>query len=176
MLKDEINGIEILWDVINLKQQNGDPVFVSMFPTGSVEIGSDRPFGDFDVVILAARKKDTVYGSSRQAVAIDTTTVLEKLGFKRNENEEYSFDGGQGLMEVYRFKDINLIVCNHQEYYIRWYYATAIAKSLGLKKKVDRISLFESIVDTMKDSEPIDIQTRDVLRFMGVPVKECPTI
>jgi len=75
----------------------------------------------------------------------DYFRLLDEEGWDRADNE-YSIDG---YFTSWRKDEENYIVIEDEKYYDASVVATEAAKALNLLKKEDRITLFESIIDSM---------------------------
>lgn len=71
---------------------------------------------------------------------------ITKEGYSASctDKEEYQLES-EGF-KCYRKDNINLIVTNDNDFYVRWVLATKTAKMLNLLRKQDRITLFQAIL------------------------------
>lgn len=107
----------------------GFPVIKACFPTGSRYI-CDPPVMDTDndVIILVDDYPDE--------------QSMNDLGWKmcRGEGEELDYPAGD--FHAYRHGDLNYILTNSKDHYIRMCAATTLAKQMNLLDKKDRVHLF----------------------------------
>lgn len=71
---------------------------------------------------------------------------LLKNEFKTSCKDKEEYDLNVDGMNCYRRDNINLIVVNDYDFYIKWVNATKLAKKLNLKDKKDRITLFQFVL------------------------------
>lgn len=67
-------------------------------------------------------------------------------GFEMSCQDEEEYDLESEAFDCYRKDNINLIVTDNYEWYLKWVAATQIATRLNLIKKEDRIVLFKYIL------------------------------
>ena len=115
------------------------PLCRGVIPTGSSVICSP-PVLDTD--------RDYIYCVSSLEKA---KIFLNGVGFKTStqDAEEYYIQE-EGLFECYRKDNINLILTEDFDFYLKWCHATELATKLNLLDKKQRITLFKYILyDTL---------------------------
>lgn len=73
-------------------------------------------------------------------------TFLKCEGFESSCQDEEEYDLESEAFDCYRKGNINLIVTDNYEWYLKWVEATKLAKKLNLLQKEQRITLFKYIL------------------------------
>lgn len=77
----------------------------------------------------------------------EAKVLLDKVGFKASTHDEAEYDIQEdGLFICYRKDDINLILTEDIDFYLKWCRATDLATKLNLLAKEQRITLFKYIL------------------------------
>lgn len=77
----------------------------------------------------------------------EAKVILEKKGFKASTQDAKEYDiKGDGLFKCYRKDNINYILTEDFNFYLKWYRATELATKLNLLDKKQRITLFKYVL------------------------------
>lgn len=110
------------------------PSVLDSCPTGSRIICSPPVMGtDEDWVLLV----DNIY---------DFWDEVELLGFVHTSEEYEDHEEDPKFFQCWRKGEVNLIVTDKRDFFVRWVYATNKAKELNLLDKADRIALFTKVL------------------------------
>lgn len=128
---------------VNIPQELWDGIY----QTGSSVI-CDPPVLDTDIDYI-------VY--TNEELKLRRFLLFEGFYTSCADKNEYQL-GDEGFA-CYRKDNINLIVTNDNDFYVRWVLATKTAKRLNLLKKKDRITLFQAILYGVAPPTIDDIET-----------------
>lgn len=77
----------------------------------------------------------------------DIKAFIEGIGFKTSTQDVEEYDIQEdGLFECYRKDNINLILTEDFDFYLKWCHATELATKLNLREKGQRITLFQYLL------------------------------
>jgi len=117
------------------------PPGVLYAPTGSRVICDPPEGSDYDVLVYVADPWWAPGGGWSVCTGIDSPTRPAELGYPTD-------------FRSYRRGEVNLIVTSDPDFYDRFLAATHVAKRLNLKKKPDRVALFQAVLYANCWTEP----------------------